>query len=37
MAREINVAALGKAAPAFLKWSEIVITFCIKDHPNHIP
>ena len=37
MAREINVAALGKAAPAFLKWSEIAITFDRKDHSDHIP
>ena len=35
--REVNVAALGEAVPAFLKWSETVITFDRKDHPDHIP
>ena len=36
MAREVNAVALGKVAPAFLKWLETVITFDRKDHPNHI-
>jgi len=35
--REVNAAALGEAVLAFLKWSEIVITFDRKDHPDHIP
>jgi len=37
IARDINTAALGKAIPAFLKWSEVMITFDMKDHPDHIP
>ena len=37
MAREVNVATLGEAVLAFLKWSETMITFDQKDHPNHIP
>jgi len=36
-AREVNVAALGEAVLAFLKWSEVMITFNWKDHPDHIP
>ena len=35
--REVNEATLGDAIPAFLKWSETVITFDRKDHSNHIP
>ena len=31
------MAALGEAVLAFLKWSETVITFDRKDHPDHIP
>ena len=30
------MAALGEAVLAFLKWSETVITFDRKDHPDHI-
>ena len=30
------MAALGKTILAFLKWSEVVITFDRKDHPDHI-
>ena len=37
MAREVNADALGKAIPAYLKWSKIMITFDRKDHPDHIP
>ena len=37
IAREVNAVALGEAVPTFLKWSEIVITFDRKDHPDHIP
>ena len=37
IAREVNMAALGKAVPSFLKWLEAAITFDRKDHPNHIP
>ena len=33
---EVNAAALGESVPAFLKWSETMITFDRKDHPNHI-
>jgi hypothetical protein len=36
-AREINVATLGEAVLAFLKWSKTTITFDRKDHPDHIP
>ena len=36
-AMEVNVATLGKAVLAFLKWSETTITFNRKDHPDHIP
>jgi hypothetical protein len=35
--REVNMAALGEAIPAFLKWSETTITFDRKDHLGHIP
>ena len=35
--REVNEATLGDAIPAFLKWSETVITFDRKDHSDHIP
>ena len=35
-AREVNVAALGEAILAFLKWSETAITFDRTDHANHI-
>jgi hypothetical protein len=34
IAREVNTAALGKAIPSFLKWSETMITFNRKDHPD---
>ena len=37
MAREVNAATLGEAIPAYLKWSETMITFNRKDHPDHIP
>ena len=37
MARDVNVAALGEAVPAFIKWLETMITFDRKDHPDHIP
>jgi hypothetical protein len=36
-AREVNAAALGEAAPVFLKWSKTTITIDRKDHPDHIP
>ena len=35
--REVNEATLGDVVPAFLKWSEIAITFDRKDHFDHIP
>jgi len=35
--REVNEATLGDAVLAFLKWSEIAITFDIKHHSDHIP
>jgi hypothetical protein len=25
------------AKPSYLKWSEVLITFDRKDHPNHVP
>jgi LmbE family N-acetylglucosaminyl deacetylase len=37
IAREVNTAALDEAISTFLKWSETVITFNRKDHPDHIP
>ena len=37
MAREVNLAALGKAISAFLKWPKTAITFDRKDHHDHIP
>ena len=37
MARVVNTAALGEAVPAFLKWSETVITFDRKDLHDHVP
>ena len=37
MDREVNEATLGDAILAFLKWSEIAITFDRKDHSDHIP
>jgi hypothetical protein len=36
-AREVNAATLSEAISAFLKWSETVITFDRKDHPDHVP
>jgi len=35
--REVNAATLGEAIPAYLKWSEVTITFNRNDHPDHIP
>jgi hypothetical protein len=35
-ARKVNAVTLGEAVPAFLKWSETIITFDRKDHPDHI-
>jgi hypothetical protein len=37
MDREVNKATLGDAVLAFLKWSEMAITFDKKDHSDHIP
>jgi hypothetical protein len=37
MARQVNVATLGEAAPTFLKWLETTITLDRKDRPDHIP
>ena len=34
--REVNAAALSEAILAYLKWSETMITFDRKDHPDHI-
>ena len=31
------MAALGETILAFLKWSEVMITFNRNDHPDHIP
>jgi hypothetical protein len=36
MARKVNAVTQGEAVPTFLKWSETVITFDRKDHPDHI-
>ena len=37
MAEEVNMATLGEAITAFLKWSKTAITFDKKDHLDHIP
>jgi len=37
MARDVNMtASQTRTAPAYLKWSEAVITFHKTDHTNHI-
>ena len=38
MAREIYMADTSREmAPAFLKWSEVAVTFDTADRPNNIP